>query len=119
MSVGNQAAGARAGNRFKKWRRRLMMKTGHAVTRGIARFEAAQSQIGDPPIADNSAFPFVTTLESNWQRVRDEAVEIIKFRSAIPLFEEISTDQKSISRESTWRTFFLYGFGEPIARSCK
>lgn len=104
---------------FNGLRRKAVIKTGHALTRGIAQFQTAQSLIGDPALADNKSFSFVPMLEANWQAVRDEALEIIKFRDAVPLFEEISTDQKNISRSSTWRTFFLYGFGEPVARSCK
>jgi aspartyl/asparaginyl beta-hydroxylase (cupin superfamily) len=118
MSTGSSAAIAPAGNRIASWRRRTAIKIGHALTRGIARIEATQSLIGDPPLADLKAFPFVATLESNWEKVRDEVIEILKFRADIPLFEEISSDQKNISRSSTWRTFFLYGFGEPIAKSC-
>jgi ornithine lipid ester-linked acyl 2-hydroxylase len=108
-----------AGRRRKSWRRRMTMKIGHALTRGIARFEASQSMIGDPPVIPTGQFPFTAALEANWREIRDEAVEIMKFRTAIPLFEEVSTDQKKISRSSTWRTFFLYGFGEPITGACK
>jgi aspartyl/asparaginyl beta-hydroxylase (cupin superfamily) len=116
MSNANTAV---TGKRRKPWRRRMAMKIGHAITRGIARFEAAQSLIGDPPVIETAQFPFTALLESNWRKIRDEAVEIMKFRTAIPLFVEVSTDQKSISRTNTWRTFFLYGFGEPIAGACK
>ncbi|MFL5258454.1 MAG: aspartyl/asparaginyl beta-hydroxylase domain-containing protein [Hyphomicrobiales bacterium] len=119
MSAGQTAVQTPKVTGFRKWRRRKIMKIGQALTRGIARFEGAQSLIGDPPVIDAGHFPFVNTLESNWQAIRDEVAEIMKYRAAIPLFEEISTDQKSISRTNTWRTFFLYGFGEPIKGSCK
>jgi aspartyl/asparaginyl beta-hydroxylase (cupin superfamily) len=119
MTVEDSAAIVSTNARFKRWRRKLTMKLGHAITRGIARFQARQSLIGDPPIVNAKQFPFVAALEANWRTIRDEAVAIMKFRTAIPLFEEVSRDQKSISRASTWRTFFLHGFGEPITRSCR
>ena len=119
MNAGDSLAAAGAAARFKSWRRKRTMRLGHAITRGIARIQSAQSLVGDPPVLETAGFPFVATLESDWRAIRDEALEVMKFRAAIPLFEEVSTDQKGISRSNTWRTFFLYGFGKPIAGSCR
>ena len=119
MSAGGSVAVVSAAGRLKAWRRKRTIRIGHALTRGIARIQAAQSLVGDPPVVDPGRFAFVAPLEAEWQAIRDEALEVLKLRSAIPLFEEVSTDQKSISRSSVWRTFFLYGFGEPVAGSCR
>ena len=104
---------------FKTFRRKTIMKTGHALTRRIAKVFARQSLVGDKPILNARDFAFVPALEENWRKVRDEVQEIIKYRSAIPLFEEISTDQKNISASSPWRTYFLFGFGEKLPRACQ
>ena len=112
-------AGEIARTRFRSRRRRAAMRLGEALTRAMGRIQAAQSLVGDPPLVAPERFAFTAALESDWQAVRDEAAQVLRFRGAIPLFEEISTDQRSISRTNTWRTFFLYGFGEPIAGACR
>ena len=119
MTVGDSVAMAGPRGRSRSWRRRVTMRLGEALARAIGRVQAGQSLVGDAPIIEAGGFPFVATLESNWRTIRDEAVEVMRFRTAIPLFEEVSPDRRSISRSNTWRTFFLYGFGEPIAGSCK
>ena len=116
---GRSVAVLGAADRFKSWRRRRTTKAGHALTRAIAHIQSAQSLVGDPPIVDARRFAFAAALEAEWRTIRDEALEIMKFRTAIPLFEEVSTDQKGISRTSVWRTFFLFGFGEPVVGSCR
>ena len=118
MSAKSVAVPGAAG-RFRSWRRHRTIKAGHALTRAIAHIQSAQSLVGDPPIVEAARFAFVAKLEAEWRTVRDEALEIMKFRTAIPLFEEVSTDQKGISRTNVWRTFFLFGFGEPVVGSCR
>ena len=119
MSTGQSMARVGAAGRFRAWRRRRTIEAGHALTRAIAHLQAAQSLVGDPPIVDAGRFGFVAPLEAEWRAIRDEALEILRYRTAIPLFEEVSTDQKGISRGNIWRTFFLWGFGEPVAGACR
>jgi ornithine lipid ester-linked acyl 2-hydroxylase len=80
---------------------------------------ARQSLVGDQPVLDNSHFPYIEPLSANWEAIRDEIREILKHREAVPLFQEVSTDQKRIAKDTSWRTFILYGFGQKAEKNCR
>ncbi len=105
--------------RFKKRRRKRVKRIGKWVMRSFSDFVGRQSLIGDRPVVDRDHFPHLQVFEDNWEVIRDEAAEILKHREAVPLFHEISRDQKRISTGSNWRTFILYGFGQPATKNVK
>ena len=104
--------------RFKERRRKKVKKLGKRFVRGIADFLGSQSLVPDVPVLDKSQFPFMRSFEEHWREIRAEVEEILKFREAVPLFQEISRDQANISKGDNWRTFFLYGFGAKVERNC-
>lgn len=105
--------------RVKKNRRRRVKRFGKWVMRSFSAFVGRQSLIGDSPVIDRAHFPHLQVFEENWEVIRAEVVEILKYREAVPLFHEISSDQKRISIGSNWRTFILYGFGQPATKNVK
>jgi ornithine lipid ester-linked acyl 2-hydroxylase len=105
--------------RFKKARRKRVKSFGKRLIRGLADFLGRQSTVGDTPVLDSKHFPFLKSFTSNWQQVLFEAREILKHREAIPAFQEISPDQKRISKDTNWRTFILFGFGNRLEMNCK
>ena len=84
----------------------------------MSEFLGHQSLVPDTPVIDPSQFAFTKTLEANWQAIRDEAKSILEHRESIPSFDQVSPDQKRISKEGSWRTFFLFGFGERLDKNC-
>jgi beta-hydroxylase len=105
--------------RFKKHRRKRVKRFGKWIMRSFSDFVGRQSLIGDAPLIDRGHFPHLQVFEDNWQAIRAEAGEILKHREAVPLFHEISRDQKRISKGSNWRTFILYGFGQPATKNVR
>ena len=105
--------------RFKKARRKRVKKFGKNLIRGLANFLGRQSMVGDAPVLDLKHFAFQKTFTDNWQPIRAELTEILKHREAIPLFQDVSTDQMKISKGNNWRTFILFGFGEKLEKNCK
>ncbi len=105
--------------RMRKQRRKKVKRFGKWVMRSFSDFVGRQSLIGDTPVVDRNHFPHLEVFEDNWEAIRAEAAEILKHRDAVPLFHEISRDQKRISTGSNWRTFILYGFGQPAAKNVK
>lgn len=104
---------------FKQTRRRLVKQFGKRVTRSMSDFLGRQSLVPDTPVLDPTQFAFTSKLEANWQEIRDEAAAILKYRDSIPSFDQVSPDQKRISKGGSWRTFFLFGFGEQLEKNCK
>lgn len=106
-------------DRLRTARRRSIKGLGKRLTRGLDRFYAAQSAVGDPPVFDPALFPFLEPLEAHWQDIRAELEPLLAHREHIPPFHAISPDQHRISKGEQWRTFFLYGFGYRSERNCE
>ncbi len=105
--------------RFRKSRRKAVKKYGKIFFRRVADFLGSQSLVGDAPVLDSRHFTFLESFTDNWQAIRGEVNEILKHREAIPVFQDVSSDQKKISTGSNWRTFILFGFGEKLGKNCR
>ena len=76
---------------------------------------------GDPPIYDSRHFPWVKDIEADWQKVRAEVDSVMKYRDAMPSFQDIVKEVGMIQGDDHWKTFFLKGVGmdcEENARHC-
>jgi ornithine lipid ester-linked acyl 2-hydroxylase len=104
--------------RITRFRRRTIKKKGKALIRGLANFLGRQSLVGDQPIIDHKQFPALQAFEERWQDIHAELRDILLHRNAIPLFQEVSPDQKRIAQGQNWRTFILYGFGARLDKNC-
>jgi ornithine lipid ester-linked acyl 2-hydroxylase len=105
-------------SRFKSWRQKIVYRAGEKFTRRVTTYFSSQSLVPDTPYLENGLFPFLQNFTDNWEKIRDEAQEILKSREAIPAFQEVSPDQAMIATGKNWRTFFLYGFGEQLKKNC-
>lgn len=79
------------------------------------------ARLGNPPVYDNATFPWVAEVEKAWPEIRSELDRVLMRQSELPSFQDISTDVKTISSDSGWKTFFLVGFGvksEQNIRAC-
>lgn len=102
---------------LKNPRRAFVKKTGKKLVRAIARFQSGQSKVPDTPKIGNEHFDFLDPFIENWETIRDEAREVLKFREAIPGFQEISPDQYRLATEQNWKTFVLFGFGQRLEKN--
>jgi beta-hydroxylase len=102
----------------KARRRRWIKKFGTRLFRGIDHYFARHSRVPNDPVLDPALFPWLKTLEDNWQDVQAEAMMLLQHREALPLFQDISPDQMRISPDDKWRTFFFYGFGHRSDHNC-
>ena len=79
------------------------------------------ARLGNPPVYDTATFPWVAEVEKAWPEIRSELDRVLVRQSELPSFQDISTDVKTISSDSGWKTFFLVGFGvrsEQNIRAC-
>ena len=105
--------------RLKKKKRFAIKRIGKRIIYGLGHVMARQSLVGNDPVLDNRHFPFLQPLAGNWETIRDEIRGILKHRDAVPVFQEVSRDQRRIATGNSWRTFILYGFGDKAERNCR
>lgn len=102
---------------LKSKRRAFVKRNGKKLVRKIARFQSQQSMVPDTPHVENTYFDFLSEFTQNWDVIRDEARNVLKFRDAIPGFQEISPDQYRLATEQNWKTFVLFGFGQRLEKN--
>lgn len=102
---------------LKKPRRAFVKKYGKKLVRKIAKLQTRQSKVPDTPKIDNSYFPFLAEFTDNWETIRAEAQEVLKFREDIPGFQDISPDQYRLAKGKNWKTFVLFGFGQRLEKN--
>lgn len=79
------------------------------------------SKVGDHPVFDVKHFPWVSSVEADWQKVRAELDLVMRYRDAMPSFQDIVKEVGTIQSDDQWKTFFLRGVGmdcEENARRC-
>lgn len=69
------------------------------------------SRVGATAFFDESNFPWLVDLKSEWQAVRAEAEAVLPIRDRLPAFQEISNEVGYISKDDQWKTFMLQGYG--------
>ncbi len=103
-----------AATRKKPW----YIKAGRKILKQVDAVIAKHSLVGDPAFFDTAKFAWIAPLEANWQLIRAELDEVMKGHAELPNFQDISEDQKRISQDDKWKTFFLYGYGYRMPENC-
>ncbi|GCE88696.1 aspartyl/asparaginyl beta-hydroxylase [Komagataeibacter diospyri] len=67
------------------------------------------SLLPDQALFDPHIMQWVRDLEQNWERIRDEALQIAA--TDIPSLGDISPDHGRIAADRRWHSFFLEGYG--------
>jgi beta-hydroxylase len=88
------------------------------MIRNVTGFLANQSLVEDAPVVDRSRFVFLDAIEANWETIRDEIKPLLQHRDALPVFQELSRDQRKIAKDDNWHVFVLYGFGRKHEINC-
>ena len=99
--------------------RKLIKRLGKRTMRWVADFQSRQGLVPDSPFIDSAHFPFLAEFEEKSDIITQEVRGILQHRESIPGFEEVSPDQYRIAVAKQWKTFVLYGFGEPLSKNVK
>ncbi|NND70372.1 MAG: aspartyl/asparaginyl beta-hydroxylase domain-containing protein [Rhodothermales bacterium] len=97
---------------------KLVKDIGGKALWSLERLIARGSSIPDTPFISEEHFPWASRLEANHELIRSELENVLSQLDDIPNFQDISTDQVSITRDDNWKTFFLYGMGYKTERNC-
>ncbi|KQZ81569.1 MULTISPECIES: aspartyl/asparaginyl beta-hydroxylase domain-containing protein [unclassified Pseudomonas] len=76
------------------------------------------STVGDSPFFEPRQFAWVTELEANWPSILKELEVVLDDRDRLPNFQDISKDQRNITQDDKWKTYFLYGYGYKMDKNC-
>jgi beta-hydroxylase len=87
------------------------LQAGAAVLRGFERYVVRSSLVPTTPFLDPADFDWIPAVEAGWPEIRAELERVLDRRDDLPNFQDISTDQASITDDDRWKTFFLYGYG--------
>ncbi len=96
----------------------ITVLVGEWILDRLDRLVARASLIGNAPLLDPNDFAWTRTLEAGWPRMRAELDQLLVRREALPNFQDISTDQATITDDDRWKTYFLYGFGHRSDANC-
>ena len=106
-------------SRLKVKSRQSLLTQGEKVLRQLEQLIARFSLIGDATFFDSQQFSWVAHLESHWQSIRQELNSVLNNVDELPNFQDISTDQYSITQDNRWKTYFLYAYGLKVAKNCE
>jgi len=98
--------------------RKKILQTGAAMLKKLEWLMARYSPVGNHRFFDPALFPWSGELEANWLAMRRELDQVLAHQGSLPLIQDISKDQISISKDEDWKTFFLYGFGYKSEKNC-
>jgi aspartyl/asparaginyl beta-hydroxylase (cupin superfamily) len=98
--------------------RSRVVRVGKRLRKRINPFIKRYSKVGTTPILDENHFPWLKTLEENWEIMRDEALAVLKYRDAIPSISDISPDHARLDDQKKWRSYFLWGYGFKSNENC-
>lgn len=87
------------------------MRLAFRLVQWLERIIVKYSPHGNATFFDPDEFPWARHLEANWEVIRKELDAVLEHQEALPNFQDISKDQRSITRDDKWKTFFLYGYG--------
>lgn len=79
---------------------------------------ARSSLVGDRVFFDPAQFPWVQSLEENWQVIRQELDVVLQHTADLPNYQDISPRQQNISPDNLWKTYFFYAFGLKAEQNC-
>jgi beta-hydroxylase len=96
----------------------LTILVGERLLDRLDRLVALGSAVGNPTFFDERDFLWAAGLEAHWTTIRRELDGVLERRDALPNFQDISTDQASITDDDRWKTYFLYGFGFRSDANC-
>lgn len=65
---------------------------------------------------DPAAFPWTAGLEAGWRESRAEALAVLADRERIPAFQDVSEEQRSITRDQRWKVYVFSVYGRFVDR---
>ena len=85
----------------------------------VQRLMHRHSHLGDRTFFDKASFPWVPHVESEWQTMRRELETVLRFADDIPNFQDISEENRALTDDDRWKTFFFRAWGLRVDSNCQ
>jgi aspartyl/asparaginyl beta-hydroxylase (cupin superfamily) len=77
------------------------------------------SKVPEQPFLDPADFSWTRRLEQGWPTIRKELDDVMRHRNSLPNFQDLSPDQRALSQDDGWKTYFFYAYGLKAWRNCR
>ena len=85
----------------------------------LERLIRRSSKISTDPIIERNAFSWVKELESCYPQIRAELDNVLSNSIEAPNFQDISAQQRGLTRDSGWKVFVFWCYGSKSDVSCR
>ncbi len=89
-----------------------------SLGQNLEQWAADASLVGDAAFFTREQFPWVNTLEANWQLIRQELDQILQDVDRLPNFQDIMPRQYRITQDDRWKTYYFCAFGYVAQKNC-
>jgi ornithine lipid ester-linked acyl 2-hydroxylase len=83
----------------------------------VERMIAYSSKVGNPPSFEIESFPWIADVEARYPAIRREVDWLLDENVPIPGFEELSRQQRVLSDDRRWKTYFFLAYGARVERN--
>jgi beta-hydroxylase len=104
---------------YREKYREYVLTQAEKLLRKLEQLFADYSLIGNATFFNPEEYDWVRNLETNWQIIRQELDNLLLNIDDIPNFQDISTDQYSITQDNRWKTYFFYAYGLKAESNCQ
>ena len=84
---------------------------GSKILEGLEAWMLRYSKVETGPFLEAGQFPWTRQLEDGFDVIRRELDAVLEYREQLPNFQDISTDQLSITDDDRWKTYFFFAYG--------
>jgi len=99
--------------------RALLMKFLQRLLWQLEKLLTSSSLVPNHAFLEPGDFSWTHILEDNWRSIRAELDQVMVHRKDLPNFQDISPDQKKLSSDDGWKTFFFYAYGFSAKGNCE
>jgi ornithine lipid ester-linked acyl 2-hydroxylase len=75
------------------------------------------SLVGVDPCFDSARFAWIPALEASWPVIRRELDDLLRYREALPNFQDIIAHERHLTNDTGWKTYFFFGYGVEFDKS--
>ena len=87
--------------------------------RGLENVLAESSLVGNPAFFEHDDFPWARRLDGSWRTIRAELDQVLRRQGDLPNFQDMSKDQRHLSSDDSWKTYFFYAYGYKCEANCR